>query len=323
MKINKKYEYKGMSKRAQNLLNRIEDYDVEFKESINTLEPADFVAFANSDKGGAILIGVRQVKKGKLKGKGEVIGCTVGDQEKLKIIDKAENCSPPINIEIFVENMSKNPFYRIEIQNCKDKPYSTSAGVYKIRGDGRNKALLPDRLLTMFVKAEIEKFIKGYREATKEVDDRIKELLHYIDIMSYDVRNKLTEILQNAEDTVDLTDDASTTSAETLGAILDLEAKLGDLNKYIPRLEEKINALIIKLKIEPIYSRLLKIARRNIMDSAILLHLYKGRNKYTKNEILNDLKLQYPWVSDENLEGWFKEGIVELKKVDKKKKKSS
>jgi len=315
MKNNKKYEYKGISKRVQNLLNRIEDYDVEFKETIRALETEDLVAFANSDEGGSILIGVRQTEEGK----GEIIGCPVGDEEKVSIINKAESCFPPIDIEIFTENTSKKPFFRIEIHDCKNKPYSTSSGIYKIRGDGRNKALLPGRLLTMFVEIESKKFIERYRKATDEIEKRMNSLIKKIDIMSYEIDEKLLGILAHAEDAASFSEDSLATSEDTSEAISSVDDKLDDLYSIIQNIKGKIDAMIIEFKIEPLYSRLLKFAKRTIKNSAIMLDLYKGNRKFKKDEILNELRSQFPWVSDEKLEEWFRDGIKELKKIKRNK----
>lgn len=314
MKHKKKYEYKGISKRAQNLLNRIEDYDVEFKETVKSLETEDLVAFANSDEGGAILIGVRQTKEGK----GKIIGCPVGDEEKVTIINKAESCFPPIDIEIFRENTGKKPFFRIEIHDCKNKPYSTSSGIYKIRGDGRNKALLPGRLLTMFVEIESKKFIERYRKATDEIEKRMNSLIKKIDTMSNEIEEKLLGILAHAEDAASFSEDSFTTSEDTFGLITSVDDKINDLYSIIQNMKGKIDALIIEFKIEPFYSKLLKFAKRKIKESAFILDLDKGNQKFKKDEILNNLRSQFPWVSDEKLEEWFREGIKEFKKTKRK-----
>jgi len=314
MKHKKKYEYKGISKRAQNLLNRIEDYDVEFKETVKSLETEDLVAFANSDEGGAILIGVRQTKEGK----GKIIGCPVGDEEKVTIINKAESCFPPIDIEIFRENTGKKPFFRIEIHDCKNKPYSTSSGIYKIRGDGRNKALLPGRLLTMFVEIESKKFIERYRRATDEIEKRMNSLIKKIDTMSNEIEEKLLGILAHAEDAASFSEDSFTTSEDTFGLITSVDDKINDLYSIIQNMKGKIDALIIEFKIEPFYSKLLKFAKRKIKESAFILDLDKGNQKFKKDEILNNLRSQFPWVSDEKLEEWFREGIKEFKKTKRK-----
>ena len=58
----KREEYKTISKRAQLLLSKEEGFEVEFKVSSNGLTSQDIVAFANSDFGGAILIGIEETQ---------------------------------------------------------------------------------------------------------------------------------------------------------------------------------------------------------------------------------------------------------------------
>jgi hypothetical protein len=53
-----KSEYRGLSKRVQDLLKLPEGNGIEFKQSASGFEPAELVGFANSDHGGMTLIKV-------------------------------------------------------------------------------------------------------------------------------------------------------------------------------------------------------------------------------------------------------------------------
>ena len=75
VKNSTKNSFKTLSKQARLLLNREEGYDVEFKKSLGGLANSDLVAFANSEAGGSILIGVRETKTGEGHQKGEIVGC--------------------------------------------------------------------------------------------------------------------------------------------------------------------------------------------------------------------------------------------------------
>ena len=75
--MTKKTEYRGISKRARLLLSREEGYDVEFKLSLGGLDPQDMVAFANSEMGGAILVGVEDVRTGSGRQRGVIQGCSI------------------------------------------------------------------------------------------------------------------------------------------------------------------------------------------------------------------------------------------------------
>jgi predicted HTH transcriptional regulator len=165
-----RHEGGALSERARSLLERSEGYELEFKEALHALEPEDMVAFANSNKGGVILVGVREIEIENGRQRGEVVGCTVGDVEKLSILNRAESCVPPVAVEVFVETAHRKPFFRVEIPSGPSKPYCTAAGTYKIRGNGRTLPLLPSRLLTMFMASESQEFIERFKAATKELE---------------------------------------------------------------------------------------------------------------------------------------------------------
>ena len=172
----KRYIFKTISRRAHTLLERREGNDVEFKSQLNGLDPCDIVAFANSRTGGTIFIGIAEDSDGDSIQNVEVVGCDVGDKEKQIILGKAQTCIPPVDVEIYVENLGAKPFFRIEIPSGPVKPYCTAAGAYKIRGDGRTNALYPGTLLSMFVEAESSRFLSRFKEATRELEDELKDL---------------------------------------------------------------------------------------------------------------------------------------------------
>jgi hypothetical protein len=66
--------FQGISKRARTSLSGGESKDVDYKEKVKGLHAEDLVAFANSENGGAILIGVREVAGRNGKQKGEPVG---------------------------------------------------------------------------------------------------------------------------------------------------------------------------------------------------------------------------------------------------------
>lgn len=171
-----KNEYKSISKRAQLLLNLEEGLEIDFKRDLKGLKSEDLVAFANSNKGGTILIGVDENtdKKGRMHPK--IIGCPVNDTEKLRIIHMAQSCNPNITLEVIYENVSVNSFIRIEIPSGENKPYCTSGGTYKIRMDGNNSLLKPDLLLTMFLEKESIVFLNRFRNATESIDKELKNV---------------------------------------------------------------------------------------------------------------------------------------------------
>ena len=168
-------QFQTISDRANRLLSQKGNFDVDFKTSISGLVSDDLVSFANSATGGAILIGVSRTRHGNGGQKTALIGCAVGDRERLEILAKANQCVPPVSVSIFVENCAEKPFYRIEIPSGSHKPYCTSGGTYKIRGDGRNEMLYPAQLLALFLEAEGVELVRWFQQATTSFGSAARE----------------------------------------------------------------------------------------------------------------------------------------------------
>ncbi len=170
-------EYAGLSEKAEELLGSQESRELDFKESAGGLSSDDLVAFANCERGGTILLGVRENKDEQGRQITEIVGCEIGDRAKLSILGKAGSCVPPVEVFVIVENSEgKKPFLRIEITSGSKKPYSTSGGTYKIRGDARNNPLTPDMLLALFMDTENAKFIDRFSQATQDLELGLHEL---------------------------------------------------------------------------------------------------------------------------------------------------
>ncbi|HRW77914.1 MAG TPA: ATP-binding protein [Candidatus Sabulitectum sp.] len=170
-------EYPGLSEIAEGLLGSQESTTLDFKESVGGLSSDDLVAFANSEHGGTILLGVREKKDNRGMQAAEIIGCEVGDKAKLSILGKAASCVPPVEVRVIVENSEgKKPFLRVEIPQGQARPCCTSGGTYKIRGDARNDPLTPERLLEMFMEAENDRFIQRFSRATEDLESSILDV---------------------------------------------------------------------------------------------------------------------------------------------------
>jgi predicted HTH transcriptional regulator len=222
-------EYRAISPRAHRLLSREEGYDVDFKRSVSGLHSEDLVAFANSPDGGAILIGVDEDETKNGLQRGKVVGCPVGDAEKLSILNRAESCIPRLEIDVVVENVDDVPFFRVEIPSGNHKPYCTSGGVYKIRGDGLNKPLTPTRLLAIFMENEQQVFIERFRNATKDLEETLNRIL---------------------EQSFDLPRDASDTKGAARATVATLDRRVTELETVtIGKLERKIDRLLTFLEI--------------------------------------------------------------------------
>jgi predicted HTH transcriptional regulator len=234
-----KHEYRALSQRARWLLGRSEGYELEFKEALHALEPEDMVAFANSPDGGVVLIGVRETVAGDGLQRGKIVGCAVGDPEKLSILNRAESCVPPVPVEVIVENADRKPFFRVEIPSGPNKPYCTAAGTYKIRGNGRTLPLLPSRLLAMFMARENQEFVERFKAATKELE---RELA--------DTKSRLMEETERLLSSLTLLDE----KLETFVALNGLRER-GGLGQDVDLLAiaRKIDALLEASEIEDAY----------------------------------------------------------------------
>lgn len=171
-----KREFKTVTKRTRQILQGSEGHDVEFKESISGVKSDDLVAFANSAEGGTILIGIRETTTADGHQRGMIIGCDVGDKAKLTLLNRAATCVPPVELELFVENLGDTPFFRVEIPSGRHKPYCTGGGTYKIRGNARTNTLTPSRLLNLFMESESQRFLQRFTAATQQLE-------HDMDVM--------------------------------------------------------------------------------------------------------------------------------------------
>lgn len=188
---------------VQDLIAGAENHDVEFKESAFGLEASDIVAFANSENGGTIFLGVREDSDGQGHQRGYVIGCAVGDKEKLKIFNKAQSCIPPIDIDVMEERVYGKTVYRIYIPSGEDKPYCTGGGTYKIRGDARTNPLTPTQLLNLFLEKEGDRFINRFKAATLELTKSLDGLTQQAKELDHDmdqITSKISQVIENERD---------------------------------------------------------------------------------------------------------------------------
>lgn len=231
-------EYQGISERAKRLLNEQEDRHVDFKQSAAGMDTEDIVAFANTPTGGTILLGVEEAQKPDGRQYGKVIGCAVGDQERLSILSRAESCIPRIEVDVITENLGDKPFFRIEIPSGPQKPYCTSRGTYKIRGDGANKPLTPRRLLGLFLDSESEEFLDRFRKATEELDSQMNHLLTTMDV--------LTRVSRTLD-----SEDTAQAPGEQISSMAEVYAKLESQNGGdLADVQRKLEAILAHLGIE-------------------------------------------------------------------------
>jgi predicted HTH transcriptional regulator len=152
-----------------------EGFHVEYKESPDAIDAEDLVAFANSADGGTILAGVQE-NRGRGRQYGIVVGCDIGERTKRTLLDKAQNCMPPLSIGVTSEGGVRTAILRIDIQSASRRPCCTSGGTYKIRRGSTKRAIDPELMTTLILEREQEEFLRRFREASQGVLDRIAAL---------------------------------------------------------------------------------------------------------------------------------------------------
>lgn len=247
--------YMSISRKSRALLNRQEGLDVDFKMTIKAVEATDLVAFANSEKGGTILVGVGEAEDENSMQKGKIMGCPVGDKERLFVLSKAESCVPPVEVNLIIENYARKPFYRIEIPSGKEKPYCTAGGTYKIRGDGRTNTLLPGRLLSLFIEKQSEIFFNRFREATKELgksmlssNSELQEELHDLLVkilnMEYLVENRLGNIQEGIEYAESISNETVCNFDSLFVGVNKLKDRIKKLEQGMDKIDKKLDLFI-------------------------------------------------------------------------------
>lgn len=246
-------EFNSLSPRARSLLRGEEGYDVEFKEALSGLHSTDLVAFANSPTGGTILIGVREYQNDEGHQRGRIIGCAVGDEEKLSIINRAESCIPSIELEVFAENLDHRPFFRIEIPSGRDKPYCTAGGTYKVRGNARANALTPSRLLHLFMESESQAFLERFHDATAKLEEDLAEMdarftkeLENMYANLIELERVLERTMSSAARAESMTDHSNTLLGDTQSSLVELSRRMAKMEEErLPTLTEKVDELLV------------------------------------------------------------------------------
>ncbi|MGB1237075.1 MAG: helix-turn-helix domain-containing protein [Pseudomonadales bacterium] len=153
-----------------------ENQQVDFKRDVSGVKSIDLVAFANTEHGGTLLIGVDEYTTSAGVQRGKVVGCSVDDNARLTLINKALECYPPLQIQLITENLSAKPFLRLEIPSCDNRPYCNSRGTYSIRAQGRNRALYPEELLRIFLASESDLFSSRFSGVAQTLEEQVSDI---------------------------------------------------------------------------------------------------------------------------------------------------
>jgi len=244
------------SKRMVELLRGDENERVEFKSTPDAVNMDDIIAFANSPVGGTILVGVtgkhvggRQV--------GDVCGCDVSDGAKLKLMNKAAGCVPPVLIKVFVEKYGSLSCFRIEIASSNFRPHGTASGLYKIRVDGRIQPLHRDALLSMFLERESGVFVERFRAAARDLEGAIaktsEDIITHVGMVVGELSgldDSLEVIKQSAEIAEDASQNAASYIEEVLANTEQIMAELDNHQDSSVHLHQKMDALLNERSLE-------------------------------------------------------------------------
>jgi hypothetical protein len=263
--------YKRISARSKLLLTKEEGYDVDFKKN-GDCKPEDLVAFANSQGGGTILLGVDEMVGFNGLQKGIIVGCGVSDGDKLSILNKATQCIPHIDIQIITENLNDKPFLRVEIPSSPKKPHCTQKGVYKTRSDRQNTAILPQELLRIYLDSESENFLQRYSKATVEMRNELNQLHHRqlselqmstmdtevnIETAVQTINDLMSELLEHVENSVGMVGDMVNELQSDTEMLKDDVELNHEINHRLKSIDDntihvawKLNAILEHLNIE-------------------------------------------------------------------------
>ena len=164
-----------LSDRAFELLENPDKHDVLLKPDDIDLRAEDFIAFANAENGGCILLGVKESTNEQGEMKGIVVGSLIDDKVKQSLIDISRECSPRVSIDIFEECLYEKLFLRIEIQSGQSKPYSTKFGRYVIHSNGIVRPLSPNEIRNLCMHDELNSSGQQILEVINSIEKEVYE----------------------------------------------------------------------------------------------------------------------------------------------------
>jgi predicted HTH transcriptional regulator len=232
-----KRESADLSDRTLAMISTAESANVDFKREASGVKSSDLVAFANSESGGTLLIGVDEFTDESGLQKGQVVGCDVDDNTRLMMINKATDCVPSLEIQIFIENLADKPLMRVEVPSGRMKPYCTSRGEYSIRTEGRNRALYPEELLTIFMDREGDKFVSRFKDAVAQLEDRVDQvnvsLSDDMDAVAQHIHDLDSQLQKTLGHVGRLTDSSKKRSRTLLQTLKDSQVAIEKLEQHI------------------------------------------------------------------------------------------
>lgn len=226
------------------LLNQAEDFALDFKKEVRGLHAEDLVAFANTAAGGVILVGVTEERGRDGRQAPRVVGCRIGDNEKLQIVNKAQECIPPVHIEVLEEYNGETAFFRVDILAGPGRPHCTSAGVYKVRADGRNRVLRPDEIAAILLERESESFRSRFADATQSLARSLQQVVGDIQGIEANLEAQLQRISRSAEHASSEASDAAWTLRSLEDSVTSLQRSAELQRRSLAQVHERLAHLL-------------------------------------------------------------------------------
>lgn len=198
------------------------------------------MAFANAGRAGAILIGVAESVDEQGRQVAEVIGCRAGDAEKLQIVNKAQECLPPIHVEVFDETVDGKTLLRVEIPASTVRPHSTAAGTYKVRTDGRNRPLRPEEIAAILMERESAAFRERFAQATATLARTLETLVAEVGQIEANIASELQAISSSADQAGSEASDAAWTLRNLEDSITALQNSARSTQRSVAQAHERL-----------------------------------------------------------------------------------
>lgn len=218
------------------LLRRGEDYEVEYKETIDAVKARDLVAFANAPAGGVILAGFRETRASAGPSRFDAVGCRLSDEELRGLQGRARTCIHPVEMRIRPEKVDSRDVLRIDIIASRTRPHCTPQGEYLVRGYGTTLPMLPPGLFDLLLGLRRSEVQSLYQEALAQSDKKRDGYL--LDLLR--TQKLAAEAAENAERSAD--------SAES--AALSISDELSDLSGAVEGLTMQFGETLAQLRDE-------------------------------------------------------------------------
>jgi len=226
------------------LLQQGEGNTIDYKRNA-IVDTEDLVAFANSESGGHLLLGVEEQTDEDGRMIGVPVGVVLDDALARNIQGKAHSCVPPIKIIVSEENGATNtPFVRVDIPPSKNRPHCTGAGTYKVRSLASNKPLLPHEILDLLLVRESNLFLNRFSASTQSLLDSVQNLQAEIIPPITDLRIQVNQAMAHALTEVETAQQKMINSLQDIPAPSDQNAQPAISAEQIEQLIEKLNLLL-------------------------------------------------------------------------------